>query len=383
MIVLILILLALCALFVGIIIAIFFASRGQRRLEDEIRNQVAGATQEALRNNSDQFLKLAAATFGKEQAEAKSGLSQTQQSIDSSMKQMAEKIERYARLVEEFEKDRGEKYGNLQTSLEDVIKRSGEVKQSTDRLSNILGNVKLRGQAGEWAAEDILRASGFVEDIHYRKNKQQEAIATRPDFEFLLPGQLKVCKDVKFPWDNYQAMVNAQDPEEKASFQAGFLRDVRNRIKELTKRDYINEQTLDYIILFIPNDSIHSFIQEVSPGIMIEAMKMKISLCSPANLYGVLAIMRQAYEQFHFKQRADEVLGMIQRFAQDFDKFKSRFEDLGGQLGKAMGKYEEITGTSYKNLDLRWRKIDEYRKGSTLLTNPQDEPIAVLPSSES
>ena len=383
MIVLILLLLALCALFVGIIISIFFAFRGQRRLEDEIRIQVAGATQEALRNNSDQFLKLAAATFGKDQAEAKSELANTRQAVDTSVHQMAEKIEQFSRLVQDMEKDRSQKYGGLQASLEEMMKATGDVKHSADHLANILGNVKLRGQAGEWAAEDILRASGFIEGVHYRKNKQQEAVGTRPDFEFLLPGQLKVCMDVKFPWDNYQAMVNAEDPQEKATFQANFLRDVRNRIKELTKRDYINEQTLDYIILFIPNDSIHSFIQEISPGIMIDAMKMKISLCSPANLYGVLAIMRQAYEQFHFKQRADEVLGMIQRFAQDFEKFKGRFEDLGGQLDKAMAKYKEITGTSYKNLDRSWRNIDEYRKGSTLIAQTQEEPIVVLPPSES
>ena len=78
-------------------------------------------------------------------------------------------------------------------------------------------------------------------------------------------------------------------------------------------------------------------------------------------------------------------MALIQNFQQDFELFKDRFESLGGLLDKVKGKYDEITGTSYKRLDNRVAKIDAYRKGGDLLPEipeSEQEPISVLPPSE-
>lgn len=354
------------------------------RLKEELKNQFTGVAQEVLKNSNQQFLQLAGQRLDHEQTKAKAGLDQNKQAIDSSLRQMSETIEKYAALVKNFENDRNEKYGSLQSRLENTTQVTSKLQQTTDRLTSILGNVKLRGQWGERVAEDILRMSGFTEGTHYLKNKAQETVATRPDYVFLLPNAWKVCMDVKFPLDNYMALVNSETVQGRDSFQAEFIRDVKNRIKEITKRDYINtdEQTLDCVILFIPNEQVYGFIHEASPGLMDEAMKQRVILCSPFTLYAVLAIIRQSFEDFHFKKAAHEILSMIQGFQQDFDKFKSRFEDLGTQLQKASAKYQEITDVSYKRLDNRVRKIDEYRKGQGLLPQPDSAALPLLTTPE-
>jgi DNA recombination protein RmuC len=325
--------------------------------------------QKALRESNEQFLQLANERLGHQQTKSTAELSQNKAAIDQSMKQMTAAIEKYEKLVKSFENDRTEKYGNLQAHLNNAVSATSQLQQTTNQLTSILANVKLRGQWGERMAEDILRISGFSEEVHYRKNKTQDTSASRPDYVFLLPNDWKVCMDVKFPLNNYLAFVNSKTQEEQEGFQKQFVRDVKDRIKEVTRKDYINptENTLDCVLLFIPNEQVFGFVHEAAPGLLDDAMKQRVILCSPFTLYAVLAIVRQSFENFHFKEAAQEIMTMIVGFHQDFDKFKSRFEDLGRQLERASGKYQEITEKSYKRLDNRVKKIDDYRKGNALL----------------
>ena len=65
--------------------------------------------------------------------------------------------------------------------------------------------------------------------------------------------------------------------EDRERFKTEFLRDVKDRIKEVTKRGYINaeEQTLDYLILLIPNERIYGFILENLPEIIEDSLAKK------------------------------------------------------------------------------------------------------------
>ncbi len=347
-------------------------------LKEELKNHFAGVTQESLRNSGEQLLTLAAERFGREHSKAQADLAQNRIHVENSMGRMSLIIEKLSQQVKEFESDRSQKYGSLQAHMEGVAQGTGRLQQTVEHLSSILGNVKLRGQWGERMAEDILRVSGLVENIHYRKNKAQDTLSTRPDYVFLLPNDWKICMDVKFPLNNYLAYVNCRDERAQEALQAEFIRDVKNRIKEITRRDYIHpdEQTLDCVLLFIPNEQVYGFIHEAAPGLLDEAMRQKVILCSPFTLYAVLAVVRQSFDIFHFKKAAREILTMMQSFGQDFEKFKSRFADMGKLLEKASDKYHEITETSYKRLDSRVRNIDDYRKGNALLTQMPEETAA-------
>jgi len=176
--------------------------------------------------------------------------------------------------------------------------------------------------------------------------------------------------------DNYLKMVNAATEEDKARYKSEFLRDVKARIKEIQRRDYINpnEQTLDYVLLFIPNEQVYGFIHDAVPGLVDEALSQKVVLCSPFTLYAVLAVVRQAFENFHFTQATQEVLKLISSFAGVYEKFRERFTELGEKLAKVSELYHDISDVSFRRLDSAILKIDKVRKGQV-----QDEEPAALP----
>ena len=214
-------------------------------------------------------------------------------------------------------------------------------------------------------ADDILRASGLQEGVQYLKNRAQDTSASRPDFTFLLPDAKKLNMDVKFPLDNWLRLSHATTDDDRARYKKDFERDVKARIKEVRKRDYISpeEGTLDYVMLFIPNEQVYGYIQEAFPGLADEAMSQKVVLCSPFTLYAVLGVVRQAFDHFHFNQATQEVLKLITHFAATYDTFKERFLKLGEHLGKLRETYDDIEQKSFKRLDASVSKIDRVRKG--------------------
>jgi len=333
-----------------------------------------------IKESQDQMLETVHQKFELEQSKATTELETRKQAIESNVKYLKEELEKYRVLINQFEKDRDRKYGNLETELKNVSQSTLNLQDTTNRLNNILGNVKLRGQWGERMAEDIIRHAGLIEGVNYTKQKKLESTNTKPDFTFLLPDKHKINMDVKFPLDNYLKMVNAKESLEKETFLKEFIRNVKDRIKEIQNRDYINpsESTLDFVLLFIPNEQVFGLIQENYPEIMDESLKQKVVLCSPFTLYAMLSIVRQAFENFRYEKDIKKIIQLFDQFTKHYDTFKSRFEGIGENIKKLEGVYDDVKNKSFKNIDTKVRHIEDYKKGKGIALTQDDDILVDL-----
>ncbi len=315
--------------------------------------------------------------FSRTQMQEKSvaELARQKDAVQNSVQSLKQDIERYGRLVHDFEKDRDTKYGHLANELKTASQATSKLQETTSHLTSILANVKKRGEWGERMAEDIIQLCGLKEGINYRKQKQGEA-GSKPDYTFLLPDDHIVNMDVKFPLNNYLNMVNAAEIAQKDMFLKQFSGDVRRRIKEIQNRDYISpaDGTLDFVLLFIPNEQVFGFIQETDAGVMDEALKQKVVLCSPFTLYATLSIIRQAFDNFHYEKATKEIVKTIEMFSRTYDIFKERFMKLEDTINIVSAKYHEIQSTSFKELDTKIRKIQDLKKGQGV-SLPEDKDL--------
>ena len=358
--------LALTLLFLGAaLLAIRSLLHNQNaEFEQRLKNELL-SIEGRLKEGVGHFVETANERFINEQTKSKAILEQNKQSIEFHVDSLNKELSKIVTMVSELEKDRIHKFVALEEKLAQAALATQGLSDVTHELSSVIGNNQLRGAWGQRMAEDILTAAGLEEGIHYQKDKSQDTVSTRPDYTFFLPDNHKVYMDVKFPLSNYQELIRAENKGDQERYSNDFIRDVKNRIRELKKREYINveEQTLDYIILFIPNEQIFGFIHRFAPGIMDEALGQKILLTSPYSLYGVLSIIRQAYDNFYFKKSTGEILKLISLFLEDYENFKKRFGDLGESLDKTKDKYLEVSEKSFKRLNLRIKKLEDFRKG--------------------
>lgn len=325
----------------------------------------------------EQLLQLAGQHFESEQNKAVKELETRKQAIEGSVQGLKEQLDDYKRMMHEFEKDRTQKYGNLETRLKDINDINARLQESTNQLNNILGNVKLRGQWGERVADDIITYAGLIEGVNYIKQKATETSTRRPDFTFLLPNNAKINMDVKFPLDNYTRMVNTENVSEKETFRKEFIKNIKDRVREIQDREYINpaDNTLDFVLLFIPNEQVYSLIQEKMPGFIDEALKQKVVLCSPFTLYAMLSVIRQAYENFRYEKGVKKIIELIDQFAKIYSTFKDRFDIIGDSIVKLETQYNDLKGKSFKQMDTKIRHIDNYKKGNMAALEKSDEVI--------
>jgi DNA recombination protein RmuC len=213
-------------------------------------------------------------------------------------------------------------------------------------------------------AEDVLRLAGFNEGVNYLKQKVLEGGASRPDYTFPLPHGRKVNMDVKFPLNSYLRYLEADNDTTRETHKTQFLRDVRARIKEVTGRDYINpeDETLDYVIVFIPNEQVYAFINQSDPGLLDDALKSKVILCSPFTLFAILAIIRQALDNFSMEKTAGEMLRHLGRFYKEWEKFRESMDKAGKKLDEARDEFQKMVTTRRNKLEKPLYEIEDMRR---------------------
>lgn len=328
------------------------------------------------------FLELAKAKLDSErdanvkELDAKKGL------IDQQLERMTSELNKVSTLVKDLEKDRVAKFGELTSQLRATSEQTAVLEQTTNTLREALASTKARGQWGERMAEDVLRLAGFIENVNYVKQKTIQGVGSRPDFTFLLPRKLTLNMDVKFPLDNYVRFLEAKSEPEKTKFRNDFLRDVKSRIKEVTTRDYINpeQNTVDTVLLFIPNEQIYAFIHEQDGSILDDGIRSGVVFCSPLTLFAILAVIRKAVDNFALEQTSNEILSLLGAFKKQWDEFLGKLELVGKRIGDAQREYEALTTTRRRQLEKPLNRIEDLRmqRGLPVARESNGEPVSAL-----
>jgi DNA recombination protein RmuC len=355
-------------------------------LMGRVRDSFGALSQEALKASTGELLKLARENLdGRVQLGAKE-LESKKQLIDQNLVAMKGDLQKMQDLVSRLESERARQYGELDVQLKTAARETSRLQDTADHLRQALVSTKARGQWGERMAEDVLRLAGFVEGVNYIRQTVLDMAASRPDYTFRLPQGLKVNMDVKFPLNSYLRYLEADAEPAREGHKAQFLRDVRTRIKEVTTRDYINpeEKTLDYVLVFIPNEQVYAFINENDPGLVDEALKNKVILCSPFTLFAILAIIRQSLDSFSMEKTAGEILGLVKNFKKEWEKFAEAMTKMGEKLDGAREEYRKMTTTRHDKLDKSIQKIEDMQrlKGIGEAGAPDDAEVLTLEAGE-
>lgn len=346
---------------------------------ERLKGAFAILSSEALSKNTEAFLQLAqqklqtSVTLGEKDLENKKKL------IDQTFVDMKTELAKVEDLMKALEKDREHKFAQLSTNLDRMTLEASKLQETTEHLKMALASTKTRGQWGERMAEDVLRLAGFIEGINYAKQKSQGL--GRPDYTFFLPQGLKVNMDVKFPLDNYLRCFEAKSDMEKENYKTQFLRDVKERIKEVTTRDYINpeQKTVDYVIVFIPNEQVYAFINENDRTILDEAMRQKVIFCSPLTLYAILAVIRQAMDNFSLERTTHQILSVLAAFEKQYREFCLTLEKMGARIEDVRKEYEALNTTRRNQMDRQLKKIEELRqeKSAGLPAEEQEDILSL------
>ena len=294
--------------------------------------------------------------------------------VEQRMGDVRSELAKVAELVAGLRRERAEQQGRVESRLAEVAAVSARLADTTQSLRQALASPQARGQWGERMADDVLRAAGLVEGINYRKQSRISGAGTIPDFTFMLPGGRVLHMDVKFPIDNYLRFLEAPTDGERDRHRVAFVRDVRARVRELSGRVYIHpDDTLDEVLLFIPNESVYAFVHTHDRDLVEVALRQKVVLCSPSTLFSVLAVIRQAVEQVQLQRTSDEILACLAAFEQQWGKFTDALDKVGRGLDTVRRGWDELAGTRRRQLERQLDRVGDLRSRRELAGDGGDD----------
>ncbi|MDE2852874.1 MAG: DNA recombination protein RmuC [Chloroflexota bacterium] len=291
--------------------------------------------------------------------------------IDQRLTDMDVKLGKVERLVQELQTDRKAQFGELGERLQTLA-------TTTDYLQKALADNRARGQWGERMADDLLRFMGMVEGVNYVKQTTLEG-GSRPDFTFLLPNEKTLNMDVKFPLENYTNYFDAESDADKQRYSQLFLRDVQSRIAEIQSRGYIAAETLDCVLVFIPNEQIYRFIHEQDQGIIDSALRQKVILCSPLTLYIVLAVIRQAAQNFNIERRSREIVSVVNEIREQWGKYTELMDGMSKNFNTLQNKFNNLTGARRRALEERFNIVELMMDNNDMEGSQLNEASPQLP----
>ncbi len=168
-----------------------------------------------------------------------------------------------------------------------AIGEMSEIGKSMKDLQQFLASPKLRGGLGEQVLKTLLEESlpkqSFNLQYGFRSGvKVDAAIKTAS-------GIIPI--DSKFPLENFKRMAADRN------FEKDFVRDVKDRIDEVSKKYILTDEgTVDFALMYIPSEAVYYEIVNNDAGLMDYAYKRRVMPVSPSTFYAFLRSVMLSFE---------------------------------------------------------------------------------------
>lgn len=278
-----------------------------------------------------------------------------------------------------LEKRLGESFRQVSERLEQVHKGLGEMQTlatGVGDLKKVLSNVKTRGTWGEVQLgallEQVLSAEQYV------INAATGGGAERVEFAIKLPGQndaepILLPIDAKFPVEDYQRLLDAQDRGDAAGAEAAG-RQLEARVKGCAKdiRDkYLRPpRTTDFGILFLPIEGLFAEVIR-RPGLTESVQRdLRVVIAGPTTLWSILTSLQMGFRTLAIQKRSSEVWALL-------GAVKSEWGKYGDMLDAVQKKLHQASETIEK-AQVRSRAVG--RKLKDVQELPTSESARLLPA---
>ncbi len=327
---------------------------------EKLINQIFGMSAQKIAAQSRDILKSEKEAIGVD-------LKNKQQAIEKLVKSLQEDIKTRQDEIRGLERDRNKKFSEISTAITEHKEMTKELQASTQALAKVLSNNQTRGAWGERIIEDLLESNGLVEGVHYRKQSKLGQTALKPDITLLLPEERVVAVDVKFPYSELQKMTVAETKSAKQEHFKQFAVDLKNKIKKVA--EYINpeENTLDYAILFVPNETVFSVINKQLPDIVDDAMTKRVIIVSPFTFLVVARTVIESYRNFMMEKNLKKIISHISDFGNEWEKFKEEFLKFGRSIDTLKTGFEKLSTTRTKQMERKLGRIEEYKLSDSVI----------------
>lgn len=275
---------------------------------------------------------------------AKNQFRESTQFIHGLSKESRELLNEVSRQSNQMIKEVTEKLTKLDETNRQVVEFSGQLKN----LQDILKNPKQRGVLGEYYLEETLKnvlpPNCFQMQYKFKNGEIVDAVVFVKDK--IIPI------DSKFSLENYEQLLNCNDPALRDALERQFKVDLKNRIDETAKYVRPDEKTVDFAFMFIPSESIYYDLlvnkvgaaQVTSRDLVDYAFKEKhVIIVSPTSFLAYLQTVLQGLRALQIEESAKSIQKNVEKLGKHLLSYQSYFEKVGVSLATTVNHYNHAS----------------------------------------
>jgi DNA recombination protein RmuC len=331
------------AFVLGLGVALFLVRQGKTQLSEHFKS----LSLDILQNNSKTFVEIAKGELEKTQLSVKGDLAQRQEAIKTLVEPLKQQLETYQQRLQQSETAQASTLGEVKKQLEALAQQSQSLANETQQFRMVLRSNQARGRWGEETLRRVVEAAGM--SAHCDFDLQVKEGDSKPDLIVKLPNDRVIIVDAKVPDLDFLTALETADSAKRAESLALHARKLKETIRDLAERDYPAQfpNALDYVVLFVPAESLFSAALEGDRDLIVWAAKKRILLATPASL---IALLRSVEVSWHhhaqtenvrsIAEAAQDLYARVATFTEHFESIRDALQKAGEAFNKSVGSYE-------------------------------------------
>ena len=311
----------------------------------DLRDTFKALSADALKQSAPEFLRLAEQSFGKFQETARGDLAQRQEAIKGLVEPLKQQLDAYQKNLQSSNAAQSSALGEVKKHLETLAQSNQSLAQETQQFRLVLHSNQARGRWGEETLRRVVEAAGM--SAHCDFTEQTSSGENRPDLVVKLPGDRFIIVDAKVPDFDFLNALESAEPVKRAEALAAHAAKLKGTIKALADRDYPRQfpNALDYVVLFVPAESLFSAALEGDHDLIVWAAEKRILLATQASLIALLRSVSVSWQQHAQTENAQKIAEAAQEFYARVLKFTEHFEKIRAGLDRANSAFNDAASS--------------------------------------
>lgn len=231
--------------------------------------------------------------------------------------------------------------------IDEAQKNMESLSKDVISLRNVMEGNQTRGQYGEYQLSMVLHnvfgdtVGCYQEQYTIKKGRDDNDV--RADAVVFMPEPNKmICIDSKFPFPDYERVINSTDENEKEEFKKAFARAVKLHITTIKDKYIIEGKTAPEALMFIPNDGVFAYIHQELQDVVEYAREKQVILTSPSTLPAILVTINMVRIEAERAKNVREISKQLGFLGKQFNQFAKEWETFSRQLDMASRSREKL-----------------------------------------
>ncbi len=274
--------------------------------------------------------------------------------LDKVINPLKEKLSEFGTAVNKAYNDEAKERFSLKEQIEKLVMSSRQISDDTRKLTDALkGKAKVQGDWGEHVLETMLENSGLTKGREFdtqetlrdesgRALLSEDDKRLRPDVIVHYPDKTDIIIDAKTSLTAYMKYMEADDDVTRNAAINEHLMSVRNHVNELASKKYQDYvRSMDFVMMFIPNDSAYMLAMNAAPQLWMEAYNRRVMIVGPSHLISVLKMVSVLWRREEQNINTQNIVRAAGEVYKKLSGFCESLEKVGTALDSARSNYDE------------------------------------------